>query len=151
MEMDQKTERTGTCPDIPDGGKSRKSKRYPGSPYPSGGDPGFRKSTSGDERMDRGTGGTAEEVEHPDLLPQALCQEAVCAEKSGFVTKIHTEEIGRICMLLGGGRAKKGDPIDLSVGLVLRKKVGDPVHSGESLAILHANAEKAGRRQRKDF
>ena len=84
-------------------------------------------------------GGTAEEVEHPDLLPQALCQEAVCAEKSGFVTKIHTEEIGRICMLLGGGRAKKGDPIDLSVGLVLRKKVGDPVHSGESLAILHAN------------
>ena len=84
-------------------------------------------------------GGTAEEVEHPDLLPQALCQEAVCAEKSGFVTKIHTEEIGRICMLLGGGRAKKGDPIDLSVGLVLRKKVGAPVHSGESLAILHAN------------
>jgi len=84
-------------------------------------------------------GGTAEEVEHPDLLPQALCQEAVCAEKSGFVTKIHTEEIGRNCMLLGGGRAKKGDPIDLSVGLVLRKKVGDPVHSGESLAILHAN------------
>lgn len=84
-------------------------------------------------------GGTAEEVEHPDLLPQALCQKAVCAEKSGFVTKIHTEEIGRICMLLGGGRAKKGDPIDLSVGLVLRKKVGDPVHSGESLAILHAN------------
>ena len=42
-------------------------------------------------------------------------------------------------MLLGGGRAKKGDPIDLSVGLVLQKKVGDPVHSGESLAILHAN------------
>ncbi len=73
------------------------------------------------------------------FCPQALCQEAVCAEKSGFVTKIHTEEIGRICMLLGGGRAKKGDPIDLSVGLVLRKKVGDPVHSGESLAILHAN------------
>ena len=58
---------------------------------------------------------------------------------------------GFVCCL-AEAEPKKGDPIDLSVGLVLRKKVGDPVHSGESLAILHANdREKAGRGKGKTF
>jgi pyrimidine-nucleoside phosphorylase len=47
-------------------------------------------------------------------------------------------------MHLGGGRATKEDTIDLSVGVVLRKKVGDRVEIGESLGTIHASSpEKA--------
>jgi pyrimidine-nucleoside phosphorylase len=44
-------------------------------------------------------------------------------------------------MLLGAGRATKESEIDLAVGIVLHKKVGDAVKEGESLATIHANTE----------
>ena len=53
--------------------------------------------------------------------------------------------IGKTATLLGAGREKKGDLIDLSAGIVLAKKLGDYVHTGETLAYLHTNrAEKLG-------
>ena len=85
----------------------------------------------------RAQGGDPEEAEHPELLPSAAYQEAVCAERDGFVSDIRTEEIGRICLLLGGGRETKESAIDLSVGLVLCKKKGDAVKKGEPLAVIH--------------
>ena len=57
----------------------------------------------------------------------------------GYVSKIQTEEIGRISLLLGGGRETKESEIDLAVGLVLMKKHGDKVACGEALAEIHAN------------
>ena len=87
----------------------------------------------------RAQGGDPEEAEHPELLPSAAYQEAVCAERDGFVSDIRTEEIGRICLLLGGGRETKESTIDLSVGLVLCKKKGDAVKKGEPLAVIHAS------------
>jgi pyrimidine-nucleoside phosphorylase len=53
-------------------------------------------------------------------------------------------------MLLGGGRAKKGDTIDHAVGVVLQAKVGDQVEKGEPLLTIHANDEGklSGARQR---
>ena len=87
----------------------------------------------------RAQGGDPEEAEHPELLPSAAYQESVCAEADGFVSNIHTEEIGRICLLLGGGRETKESAIDLSVGLVLCKKKGDAVKKGDPLAVIHAS------------
>ena len=87
----------------------------------------------------RAQGGDPEEAEHPELLPSAAYQEAVCAERDGFVSDIRTEEIGRICLLLGGGRETKESAIDLSVGLVLHRKKGDTIHRGTPLATIHAN------------
>lgn len=87
----------------------------------------------------RAQGGDPEEAEHSELLPSAAYQEAVCAERDGFVSDIRTEEIGRICLLLGGGRETKESAIDLSVGLVLCKKKGDAVKKGELLAVIHAS------------
>lgn len=87
----------------------------------------------------RAQGGDPEEAEHPELLPSAAYQEAVCAERDGFVSDIRTEEIGWICLLLGGGRETKESAIDLSVGLVLCKKKGDAVKKGEPLAVIHAS------------
>lgn len=84
-------------------------------------------------------GGDPEEAEHPERLPSAAYQETVCAETDGFVRDIRTEEIGRICLFLGGGRETKESSIDLSVGLVLCRKKGDEVKKGDPLAVIHAS------------
>lgn len=84
-------------------------------------------------------GGNAEEARNPERLPKAKYIEPVYTKLCGFVSKIHTEEIGKISLLLGGGRETKESDIDLSVGLVLQKKRGDFVEEKEPLAIIHAN------------
>lgn len=84
-------------------------------------------------------GGSVDEVLHPEKLPQAQYVEDVISTQSGFVQKIQTEEIGRISLLLGGGRETKESEIDLTVGVVLNKKRGDEVKAGDVLATVHAN------------
>ena len=74
-------------------------------------------------------------------MPQAKYKIEVPAKESGFVAKMVADEIGIAAMLLGAGRAAKDDVIDLAVGLMLRKKVGDPVTKGESLVTIYANSE----------
>ena len=78
------------------------------------------------------------------MLPMAPVQyEAVCNE-SGFVKHISAADVGLVSMHLGGGRVTKESEIDLSVGIVLKKKVGDKVEAGESLGTIHASSmEKA--------
>ena len=84
-------------------------------------------------------GGSEEELIHPEKLPAAKYVEEVISTADGYVSKIQTEEIGRISLLLGGGRETKESEIDLAVGLVLQKKHGDKVTCGEALAEIHAN------------
>ncbi|MHC5408372.1 pyrimidine-nucleoside phosphorylase [Listeria seeligeri] len=86
-------------------------------------------------------GGDASIVDHPEKLPQAKFQIEVPAKTSGFVSKIIADEIGIAAMILGAGRATKEDEINLAVGLMLRKKVGDPVKAGESLVTIFADQE----------
>ena len=61
------------------------------------------------------------------------------SDKDGVVTEINAEQIGKLACYLGAGRMKKEDKIDMSVGIVLNKKVGDKVQKGDILAIIHAN------------
>ena len=97
------------------------------------------------EAFVRAQGGTGEEVSHPEKLPAASMQIAVPSPQSGYISHIQCDEIGVCSLLLGGGRETKDSVIDLSVGLELKKKVGDYVEKGETLAVLHANdQEKAG-------
>lgn len=84
-------------------------------------------------------GGNPAAVRDPSLLPAAAIVEEIPAGQAGFVQKIDCEEIGICSLLLGGGRETKDSEIDLSVGLMLHKKVGDPVETGESLATIYAN------------
>ncbi|QNU36547.1 pyrimidine-nucleoside phosphorylase [Geobacillus sp. 44B] len=86
-------------------------------------------------------GGDATVVDNPEKLPQAKYQWELEAAEDGYVAEIVADEVGTAAMLLGAGRATKESTIDLSVGLVLRKKVGDPVKKGESLATIHSNTE----------
>lgn len=86
-------------------------------------------------------GGDASVVDDPSKLPQAEYQFEVKAEESGFVEEIAAEEIGIASAMLGAGRQTKEDEIDLAVGLVLKKKVGDRVEQGDTLAVIHSNSE----------
>jgi pyrimidine-nucleoside phosphorylase len=86
-------------------------------------------------------GGDASIVDDPSKLPQAKYIVELKATEAGFVSEIVADQIGTAAMLLGAGRATKESTIDLAVGLVLRKKVGDQVQAGESLVLIYSNFE----------
>ncbi len=84
-------------------------------------------------------GGDPEAVYDTELLPKASIVEEILSPVEGYVHKIDCDEIGICSLLLGGGRETKESIIDLSVGLILNKKVGDHVDEKEALAVIHAN------------
>lgn len=86
-------------------------------------------------------GGDASVVDAPELLPTATYQIEYKAQSNGVVSELIANEIGVASMMLGAGRQTKEDEIDLSVGIVLNKKVGDVVKEGESLLTIHSNRE----------
>lgn len=96
-------------------------------------------------------GGDAKPVYHPELLPQAALQRQVLSPKEGYVSRIVCDEVGICSLILGGGRETKESEIDLSVGIVLQKKVGDYVKEGEVLAVIHANDEKKAEEAERRF
>lgn len=86
-------------------------------------------------------GGDARMVHQPDLLPHAPVVVTAPALMDGVVTHIDAREVGLTVVAMGGGRQKKGDPIDLRVGVVLNVKVGDSVTAGNPLCQVHAADE----------
>ncbi len=91
------------------------------------------------EQFVQAQGGNPAAVRNPSLLPKTAIVEEIPAPCSGYVEKIDCEEIGICSLILGGGRETKESVIDLSVGLILHKKVGDYVEAGQPLAAIHAN------------
>lgn len=86
-------------------------------------------------------GGNPAVADDPSLLPQAKYKVEVPAKQAGFIGHIVADEIGTAAMLLGAGRATKESEIDLAVGIMLNKKVGDSVKKGDSLVTIHSNSE----------
>jgi len=84
-------------------------------------------------------GGDVRYVDDPSLLPRAKFVEEVPAPRSGYLKWVDARQIGEASVALGAGRAKKGDPIDHAVGIVVLHKVGDRVAKGAPLFTLHAN------------
>ena len=84
-------------------------------------------------------GGDSRAVYDTSLLPQAAYVGEIPSPADGFVAHIEADEVGVASLLLGGGRETKESVIDLSVGLILKKKVGDSVKKGENLALIYAN------------
>lgn len=87
-------------------------------------------------------GGDASVVDDPSKLPQAKYVIELEAKEDGCVSEIVADAVGTAAMWLGAGRATKESTIDLAVGLVLRKKVGDAVKKGESLVTIYSNREQ---------
>ena len=87
----------------------------------------------------RTQGGDSEFVYNPELLKTASICYDVKAPCDGYVKEILTDEIGMASLVLGGGRVTKDSKIDLSVGIIIHKKLGDKVTKNEPLATLYAN------------
>jgi pyrimidine-nucleoside phosphorylase len=90
-------------------------------------------------RMVEAQGGDARAFDDRACLPRAAVQRVLAADEDGYVARLDALTIARASTELGAGRERKGDPIDLSVGVVLGVKLGDRVEHGQPLATLHAN------------
>ncbi len=84
-------------------------------------------------------GGNPKIIDKPELLPLAKHCTKIKAVISGYIQKIDSRLIGESAMLLGAGREKKESEIDLSVGIILKKKVGSKVNINENLAEVYYN------------
>ena len=88
-------------------------------------------------------GGDVSYVDDLDKLPQATLVEEILAQRAGYLSQIDARWVGEASVLLGAGRAKKGDPIDHAVGIMVHHKVGDRIERGQPLFTLYANRKPA--------
>ncbi|OLS03951.1 pyrimidine-nucleoside phosphorylase [Tissierella creatinophila] len=88
--------------------------------------------------------GDIREIENPNLFPKAKYIIAVKSNKKGFIKEINAEKIGKCALSLGAGRETLESKLDLSVGIMLNKKIDDEVELGEDLAYIHTNDKQKG-------
>ena len=93
-------------------------------------------------------GGDPRVIDDPEKLPRARHTMILSSPRSGYLASLQCEQVGTACVILGGGRERKEDSVDPSVGIVLHKKVGDAVSIGEPLATVHYNDEALAHRAR---
>lgn len=86
-------------------------------------------------------GGDTEYILNSEKLVSATIVKNITSQKEGYITDILTQEVGRAVQILGGGRERKEDLIDYSVGVIMNKKLGDYVMAGESIFTLYGNDE----------
>ena len=84
-------------------------------------------------------GGDTYYLDNPDKLPEAPFKAEITATEDGFISSMDTERIGLSSVTLGAGRKTKSDAIDLSAGIVLAKKTGDRVLTGDLIATVYAS------------
>jgi pyrimidine-nucleoside phosphorylase/thymidine phosphorylase len=94
-------------------------------------------------RVVEAQGGAPGAIDDLFLLPQPKRRIPITADRSGVVRWLAAKPIGQATMLLGAGRARVDSTIDPAVGVVLHKKLGDPVDAGEPLCTLLVNDERA--------
>jgi len=92
--------------------------------------------------------GDSKAIDDVRRLPRARQTREVSAVTSGYLVAMQCEQIGTACVILGGGRERKEDAVDPAVGIVLHKKVGDRVATGEPVATIHYNEESRAERAR---
>ena len=88
-------------------------------------------------------GGDVKYIKDPELLPKAACKRVVKAEEDGYLVSMNAETVGRSSVILGAGREKKGDPIDMAAGIENYAKVGHRFQKGDTLGILYTNREES--------
>lgn len=87
-------------------------------------------------------GGNGNLVDDYTLLPQAKNIRVVLAKETGYVARIEAEEVGKAAMVLGAGRETKEDEINHAVGIILSKKIGDYVETGDVIATLYYDGDE---------
>lgn len=83
--------------------------------------------------------GNSDVIDNYDLFAKAHNIIEVKSTKSGYITKMNTENIGKVSSMLGAGRIKKEDNIDYSAGIVVKAKINDYVKKNDVIALLYTN------------
>jgi pyrimidine-nucleoside phosphorylase len=86
--------------------------------------------------------GDVKVVDDASLLPTARLIKTIPAPRRGYLSRVDARLVGEAVVALGGGRAKKGDPIDYAVGVIVHHKVGDKLEIGQPLYTVHASDEE---------
>jgi pyrimidine-nucleoside phosphorylase len=94
-------------------------------------------------------GGDPWVIDEPKRLPHAQHSTDVLSPRAGYVISIQCEDVGTASLVLGGGRERKEQAVDHSVGIFLHKKVGHPVRTGEPLCTMFYNSEARAARARR--
>jgi len=81
-------------------------------------------------------------LEKPDTYPLAKERASLNADRSGYITRLNTYEIGMASVQLGAGRLRSEDGIDPRAGIILHKKLGDAVSGGDVLLEIHTNRSR---------
>lgn len=87
-------------------------------------------------------GGDSSVIKDTDLFLKAPYTHEVKAKESGYMVSMDTESCGIASSMLGAGRETKDSTIDFSAGIVLKKKVGDLVKAGDTLAVMYASEKE---------
>ena len=87
-------------------------------------------------------GGDVRIIEDYSLLPLAEEKWEVKATKSGYLTRMDTAMIGRASQETGAGRMFKGQPLDFGAGIVMKKRTGDVIATGETLAVVYSKSRE---------
>jgi pyrimidine-nucleoside phosphorylase len=109
---------------------------------------GIAKNLTNQKGMDRlrklivAQGGDPSVLDNPSLLPQANTRVEVKSVGSGYVAALDALAVGIASKVLGAGRNTKDDAIDYSAGIYLKKKIGDKVTAGDTLAVLHSDGDE---------
>lgn len=82
-----------------------------------------------------------------DVLKRPTFKFTIQAMKSGYVSAIDAERVGRVGLALGAGRVQAGDRIDPLAGITLAVSVGDKVTTGTPLATLEKSSNPDGLEQ----
>jgi pyrimidine-nucleoside phosphorylase len=86
-------------------------------------------------------GGNVDAIENLEQFPLPKFAMEIKSRGQGFVHAIDSFELGWTSISLGAGREKIDDVIDMKAGIVLKKKVGDAVNVGDSLAVFYTDRE----------
>lgn len=84
-------------------------------------------------------GGDVSFVDEPDKLPESKFVYPIYAEKDGYIKIVDAKEVGESSVIIGAGRAKKGDQINFAVGIMVPVKIGDKVQKGDRLFDVHVD------------
>ncbi len=87
-------------------------------------------------------GGDISFINNPEKYNHSQYAGKVIAEKSGYITKIDTYEVGMSAVELGAGRITKEDKIDYKAGIIFNIKTGDKVKKGDTIANLFSDSNQ---------
>lgn len=86
-------------------------------------------------------GGDVSFLDEPTKLPASKFVSPIYADKDGYIKTVDAKEVGESSVMIGAGRAKKDDQIDLAVGIMVHRKVGEKIRNGDLLFEVHVNKE----------